>query len=183
MATQIQRDTIRHYRSALAASASPVLGAHTTPSLDSRLGFGGYLSTLFLWLPKFPLPPRLQGGVIFQKGQQREQTAWRSRKRADSAEVRRWPHSPELREQGEPGFLGNSASVLGFPSSLVSTHSAPIASASVPLILHRTLTLRSGPPTQGCHNPVSNKPPNSVPALSCSIQRVRTAEKPQGGAH
>lgn len=145
MATQIQRDTIRHYRSALAASASPVLGAHTTPSLDSRLGFGGYLSTLFLWLPRFPLPPRLQVGVICHKGQQREQTAWRSRKRADSAEVRRWPHSPELREQGEPGFLGNSASVLGFPSSLVSTHSAPIASASVPLMLHRTLTLRSGP--------------------------------------
>lgn len=96
--------------------------------------------------------------------------------------MRRWPQSPELREQGEPGLLGHSASVLGFPSNLVSTHSAPIASASVPLMLHRTLTLRSGPPTQGCHNPVSNKSPSPVPTLSCSIQRVRTAERPQGGA-
>lgn len=56
--------------------------------------------------------------------------------------MRRWPQCPELREQGEPGFLGDSASVLGCPSHLVSTHSAPIASASVPLMLHRTLTLR-----------------------------------------
>lgn len=92
--------------------------------------------------------------------------------------MRRWPQSPELREEGEIGFLGNPVSVPGFLSNLVNTRPAPKASAAVPLLCSvDPLPSAQDPPTQSCFSPN----PNSVPAPSYIIRRVRPADKLQGG--